>query len=350
MQRALLALGYKLPLFGADESFGAETAAAVTEFKTDEGIEPSDGVVGMQTMAALDSYFVDEDTPPPAPPVPPPPPDAFGRRPSAVAKLPGAAAVIATFAANPAGSPWLHLDRASVASGITTMTNFPDSAQQGGNGLCTTAAFANIWAQDAPDAYPAFAAALFDNGEADLAPFQGVGGTRITASPDLMAADYGAIAARMQARGFPVPSQADWMVFSTIRDSSNTFSDFTGDPDDWVSNTVADGSMSSGDLVTWMSSAAAWTAVVNEENTLFPASLDHAKGLDPTRSRCVLAIDVALLTKDTGGHSVVLRSPVTESADGSVNMRLWTWAGVRAVTASKSKFEKCYFGAVIGFV
>ena len=248
VQRALLALGYPLPLLGADEIFGTETAAAVTAFKKDEGIEPSDGVVGVQTMAALDSYFVDEDAPPPAPPVPPPPPDSFGRRPSAAAKLLGAAATITTFAAKPVGSPWLHLNRTSVASGITAITTFPDTAQQGGNGLCTTAAFANIWAQDAPDAYAAFAAALFDNGAADLAPSQGGGGTRITASPDLMAADYGAIATRMQTRNFPVPSQADWMVFSAIRDSSNTFVNFTGDPDDWVSSTIGDGSMTSGGL------------------------------------------------------------------------------------------------------
>ena len=99
-----------------------------------------------------------------------------------------------------------------------------------------------------------------------------------------------------------------------------------------------------------MSSADAWTAVVDEENTVFHASLDHAKGLDPSRSRCVLAIDVAMLTKATGGHSVVLRSPVTEAADGSVNLSVWTWAGVRGVNVPKPKFERTYFGAVIGFI
>lgn len=351
VQRALLALGYLLPVFGADETFGTETATAVTRFKTDEGIEPNDGVVGVQTMAALDSYFVDEDAPPPPPPVPPPPPDPFGRRPSAVAKLPVAAGTVAAFAAKPGGSPWLHLDRTSVASGITAITTFPDSAQQGGNGLCTTAAFANIWAQDAPDAYAAFAAALFDNGAAELAPFQGGGGTRITASPDLMAADYGAIAVRMRARGFPVPSQADWMVFSAIRDSSNMFADFTGDPDDWVSSNIGDGAMGSGDLVTWMRSAGAWAAVVDEENEVFHSSLDHAKGLDPSRSRCVLSINSSILTKDPGGHSVVLRSPVTDdAADGSVSLKVWTWASVRTINATRSKFERAYFGAVIGFL
>jgi hypothetical protein len=267
-----------------------------------------------------------------------------------VAKLPAAAARVAAFAATGAGSPWLHLNRATVASNITTITTRPDTAQQGGNGLCTTAAFANIWAQDAPDAYAAFATALFDSGAADLAPFQGGGGTRITASPALKAADYGAIASRMLARGVPAPSQADWMVFSAIRDSSNNFVDFTGDPDDWVSHNLGDGAMPASDLVTWMSSSGAWARVVNEENMVLHASLDHAKGLDPSRSRCLLTINVAMLVKDTGAHSVVLRSPVTQAVDGSVDLRVWTWGGVRAVHVSKSDFERWYFGAVIGFL
>lgn len=90
--------------------------------------------------------------------------------------------------------------------------------------------------------------------------------------------------------------------------------------------------------------------MVNEEYTVFHAPLDHGKGLDPFRARCVLAIDVAMLTKDTGGHSVLLRSPVTEAADSSVNLRVWTWAELRAVNVPKPKFEQTYFGAVIGFI
>jgi len=60
VQQALLALGYALPLHGADGVYGPETASAVSQFKTKEGIWPNDGVVGPKTMAALDAQFATE--------------------------------------------------------------------------------------------------------------------------------------------------------------------------------------------------------------------------------------------------------------------------------------------------
>ena len=219
VQQALLDLGFQLPVFGADATYGDETAAAVTQFKIAQGIEPSDGVVGPKTMAALDALFADEAAPVVPPPPPPPPPvpvDPAGRRPAGAAKVPAAVATVAGFRANPAGTNWLHLDRATVADGIAGLVALPDSSQQGGNGLCTTAAFINIWAQDAPDAFAAFATALFDNGAADLAPFQGGGGLRIAPSAALLGADYQAIASKMATSGFAVPPQAHWMVMSAI--------------------------------------------------------------------------------------------------------------------------------------
>ena len=63
IQQALLDLGYSLPIHGADSTYGPETAAAVSQFKTDQKISPDDGVVGPQTMAALDAIFVEEPSP-----------------------------------------------------------------------------------------------------------------------------------------------------------------------------------------------------------------------------------------------------------------------------------------------
>ena len=51
-QDRLIAHGYKLPLYGADSDFGAETEAAVLAFQTTKGLE-ADGVVGAKTWAAL---------------------------------------------------------------------------------------------------------------------------------------------------------------------------------------------------------------------------------------------------------------------------------------------------------
>jgi len=60
IQQALLDEGLQLPEHGVDGEFGPETAAAVSQFKQDQQISPSDGVVGPKTMEALDAIFSDE--------------------------------------------------------------------------------------------------------------------------------------------------------------------------------------------------------------------------------------------------------------------------------------------------
>ena len=51
-QKALLALGYSLPKYGADGEWGVETSSAVRAFQRDKGI-PETGVIGKTTLAAL---------------------------------------------------------------------------------------------------------------------------------------------------------------------------------------------------------------------------------------------------------------------------------------------------------
>jgi hypothetical protein len=57
VQRALVDLGFLLSYRDVDEQYGPATAAAVSAFKADRGISPSDGIVGPNTMAALDATF-----------------------------------------------------------------------------------------------------------------------------------------------------------------------------------------------------------------------------------------------------------------------------------------------------
>jgi hypothetical protein len=293
--------------------------------------------------------FERPEPPPPPPPTPSPPADPFGRTAAGAAKVPTGLSTATAFGATGLGSPWLHLDRATVAAGIADRVTNPDGAQQGGNGLCTTAAFINVWAQDAPDSYAAFAAKLFDSGAANLAPNQAGGGQLIRASPALLGTDYSQIAAAMSAKRFPVPSQADWMVMSAIRDATNILFKFTGDPNDWVSHNLGDGALPVRDLDGWLRDAGAWISVVDLANVLLSASLDEAKQLDPSRSRCLLNIDVGMLVNDSGRHTVVLRSPVTQGPDGNVHLKVWSWAGLRDVNVTKDKFEDTYFGANVAF-
>ena len=60
MQELLMQIGYKLPKYGADSEFGAETEAAVMAFQEDEGLE-QDGKYGDQTHAALMDAVADDD-------------------------------------------------------------------------------------------------------------------------------------------------------------------------------------------------------------------------------------------------------------------------------------------------
>jgi peptidoglycan hydrolase-like protein with peptidoglycan-binding domain len=352
VQQAFMAIGYPLPAFHDDGSFGGETGAAVVAFKKDWHLIPRDPVIGPKTMEALDREMValERPAPPPPPaPTPSPPADPFGRTSLGLAKVPAAIATATAFGLTGAGSNWLHLDRATVAAGIAERITNPDGSQQGGNGLCTTAAFINVWAQDAPDSYAAFATALFDRGAANIAPSQSGGGLRIAASSALLAADYPAIATRMAAKRFAVPNQADWMVMSAIRDSTNSIVKFTGDPDNWVSSVLGDGASPFGDLDSWLRNAGAWSAVVDDANVILTASVDQAKLLEPHRSRCLLNIDVGMLVSDSGRHTVVLRSPVTESG-GTVTLKVWSWAGIRDVSIPRAKFERTYYGANVAFL
>ena len=61
LQNKLLALGYGLPKYGADGSYGAETAAAVMAFQTDKGLLV-DGICGPITQAALESVDAGDTT------------------------------------------------------------------------------------------------------------------------------------------------------------------------------------------------------------------------------------------------------------------------------------------------
>ncbi|HMM01131.1 MAG TPA: peptidoglycan-binding protein [Bacilli bacterium] len=59
LQSKLLALGYNLPKYGADGSYGSETTAAVMAFQTDKGLV-ADGICGPITQAVLDDVKTEE--------------------------------------------------------------------------------------------------------------------------------------------------------------------------------------------------------------------------------------------------------------------------------------------------
>ncbi|MEP6930657.1 MAG: DUF4157 domain-containing protein, partial [Flavobacterium sp.] len=58
LQEGLMQAGQSLPKFGADGDFGSETRNAVIGFQTDNGLNKIDGLVGPETMGALDNKLV----------------------------------------------------------------------------------------------------------------------------------------------------------------------------------------------------------------------------------------------------------------------------------------------------
>jgi hypothetical protein len=68
VQQALVALGFALPNGGIDDIFGDETGTAVSAYKTDRGLSPTDPVVGVGTSRQLDleiAYLEGHDGPEP---------------------------------------------------------------------------------------------------------------------------------------------------------------------------------------------------------------------------------------------------------------------------------------------
>ena len=62
LQKDLIALGYALPIYGADGSFGNETVAAVKSFQKKNGLTV-DGVCGPETQKRIDALLKTDDEP-----------------------------------------------------------------------------------------------------------------------------------------------------------------------------------------------------------------------------------------------------------------------------------------------
>ncbi|MBO9584844.1 MAG: DUF4157 domain-containing protein [Flavobacterium sp.] len=58
LQNGLMQAGQSLPKFGADGDFGSETRNAVIGFQADNGLNKIDGIVGPETIGALDNKLV----------------------------------------------------------------------------------------------------------------------------------------------------------------------------------------------------------------------------------------------------------------------------------------------------
>jgi hypothetical protein len=285
-----------------------------------------------------------------------------------------ARAIVATFKANTATGAWATLDRATVAERLTLIVTDPDAnansladacgarvIQQGDLNVCGPAALMSRWAYRDPVAFATYATQLFETGKSQI------GSLAITPGSDLLGADYNAMLAKMVNVAAP---QADWMVLSALRNTTNLFwqPSFVGDPSQQVA-----GMTLASQLTNWFSATGLYAKVDDQTNLVEEKGVAHALGLENAPGQdIVLLINanlIALAEKDSPesgwilnqfpNHYVVLLNAPTASADQTtITLNVWTWGRTsrigstpdsqgRPVTVSVDDFVKNYYGAIV---
>lgn len=272
------------------------------------------------------------------------------RRPASA--LADARAVVASFAARTAPSPW-RVDRAAFAARLAKLVERPDLLQQRRLNLCGPAAFLRAWALRDPAAFARFAAALYDDGHAPIGPLE------VRPAPgSLIDADYAALAGRFG--GFP--EAADWLTMGALRDSENALIRFRGRPDDNVS-----GMTFPRELTRWLRACGCYADVRDETTPLVPAGMARSLALRPDGGTDVFVLlnlhvlrelqhptgrrrAATFLVNAFPDHWAALAAPITERPGGKLFVRVWSWGVVLEGEVPAETWRANVYGAVVGRV
>lgn len=273
--------------------------------------------------------------------------------------------IVSDFEAKEEAGAWPSLDRAEVASRLTEIFADPGSDGLGGyRGIqqralnqCGPAALLVMAIGRDPAAVARYATDLFDTGSGSIGNFS------VSASSDLLSADY----AEMGTHG-AVPSQAEWMMLSAIRNSTEAFwqPEWTGDPNDELS-----GMTRPEELADWMRQTGIWSSVEDNGKWASNPGIPNATDLSVADGTdTAMLIHANLINEstrvDTGGsptehswsvlqyfpnHWVVLVSEVTSQVDNNdLLFTIWTWGERLQLRAPQQVFLDNYFGTVSGTV
>jgi len=285
--------------------------------------------------------------------------------------------IIDAFRSSTATSPWNLLDpvtgpkagpatdaatlRKTVADRLSALIDNPFMMQQDSLNLCGAAAMMCIWATRNPEGFATYATQLFDTGKASIGNLTVAPGSSVT----------GQSYADMKARMGVVCPQADWMIFSALRNSTNLFLPFVGDPkQDASALTRPD------ELAAWLQ--ATGESADNQANWLITKGIQHATGLTPgAGTDIVLLINASMFraaksdTPETGNldpykctslgddndwisnqfpsHYIILLSPIVPSTDNStVQFSFWSWGTTFPnAVVPQADFTAFYYGAII---
>lgn len=261
-----------------------------------------------------------------------------------------AVAAIETFRSSTATSPWVSLDRATVADRLEEIVRNPRVITQGALNLCGPAAFFNIVTGRHPCAVAQAATALFDTGACDL------GGLHIEPKSDLTSANYADMLAKM--RGSPSP-QAEWMLLGALRNTTNVFwqPDWKGNPDQELA-----GMTRPEELAGWFRSTGYFDSVddggrwatnpgiPNAMNLQLFTGWDHAILINANLLAAAGqgTIDNTFILRSFPNHWVTLLSEVIpDESKNAVTVSFWTWGTtLLSLSIPQQTFIDNYYGAV----
>lgn len=269
-----------------------------------------------------------------------------------------AKAIVEAFRSSGATGPWTNVDRTAYADRLAAVLADPRVITQGALNLCGPAAFFNIVAGRHPVAVAQGAAALYESGKCDI------GGLHIEAKSDLLAADYTAMVAAIQAKSDVVAPPADYVLLGALRNATNPFwqPDWKGNPDQELA-----GMTRPEELAAWFRATGFFATVTDggkwATNPGIPSAmnLSCAAGTDNAllvnanvlASVGLTGVDNSFILRSFPNHWVVLRTEiivdVTPAADGTpvIDTGIWTWgASSLGLKFPQQLFADNYYGAV----
>ena len=244
--------------------------------------------------------------------------------------------IVDEFGRSPFPGAFPKLDRSKIAFGLVERLAKPSLINQGGAGLCTTAALVYNLARTRPVEYVRAVTELFDRGRTKINDWI------IEPCDDLRFYKPPASA--------KIP-QADWIIMASIRDSENWFFDYQRESDE--------GGTDVSETVDWLKKAG--YTDVQEDRNLFAnstaANLQKADELYAKDYQVILSIDDNLLkgeraTLSQSNHAVALASKI--SADFTqpkslVYMKVFSWGEIHSIPLEDmtlDDFTDYYYGYV----
>jgi hypothetical protein len=370
IQAALIDLGYAMPRFGADGQYGGETVSAVTAYQRDAGLT-ADGIVGPNTIGALDSSALTLPPPGTEPPgtqppgTQPPGTQPPGTQPPGTqppgTQPPGTVFVHADLqtiwetaptAERPANDqrrlalqildvdtsgPWQHVNWAVVRQEAAQRVFDPTRISQETLSVCGPATIAHMQADLNPASYAAFVRQVFETATID----------GDTANEDLLANSPANRVGSEQSM-----AQVDWMLLSCMRDTENALVDFEGNPSDLFSGITMPGEMAEwmeeilGCVETEQYTSYFWGEV---SNAVTVSNLMRAHGDNVV---VAMLVDHDKLQHQSGtfnipDHWIRLLEPIDIAGD-QITVRVYTWGSEQTFVFDEEGFEDVLFEFVVG--